>query len=62
MRQGPCQETSGSFSDYLSLMLSKPRISLSNPKLRLKFPRLSLNPIIESFVTPRYHYTGIVLY
>ena len=41
-------EISGSFSDYLSLMLGKPRIRLNNLKTSLKFPCIGLNPIIDS--------------
>ena len=39
-------EISGSFSDYLNLMLGKPRIRLNNLKTSLGFPCLGLNPII----------------
>ena len=39
---------SGSFPDYLSLMLGKPRIRLNNLKTSLRFPCLGLNPIIDS--------------
>ena len=42
------KEISGSFSDYLSLMLGKPRIRLNNLKSSLRFPCLGLNPIIDS--------------
>ena len=41
-------EISGSFSDYLSLMLDKPHKRLNNLKTSLRFPCLGLNPIIES--------------
>ena len=40
----------GSFSDYLSLMLGKPRIRLNNLKNSLRFPCLGLNPIIDSII------------
>ena len=36
------------FSDYLSLILGKPRLRLNNPKTSLRFPCLGLNPIIDS--------------
>ena len=42
------KEISGSFPDYLSLMLGKPRIRLNNLKTSLRFPCLGLNPIIDS--------------
>ena len=42
------KEIPGSFSDYLSLMLGKPRIRLNNLKTSLRFPCLGLNPIIDS--------------
>ena len=45
---GPDKEISGSFPDYLSLMLGKPRIRLNNLKTSLRFPCLGLNPIIDS--------------
>ena len=35
-------------SDYLSLMLGKPRIRITNMKTSLRFPCLGHNPIIES--------------
>ena len=41
---------SGSFSDYLSLMLGKPGIRLNNLKTSLRFPCLGLNPIIHSII------------
>ena len=44
------KEISGSFSDYLSLMLGKPRIRLNNLKTSLKIPRLGLNPITDSII------------
>ena len=42
------KEISRSFSDYLSLMLGKPRIRLNNLKTSLRFPCRGLNPIIDS--------------
>ena len=45
-------EIPGSFSDYLSLMLGKPRIN--NLKTSLRFPCLGLNPIIDSINPPMY--------
>ena len=36
------------FSDYLSLMLGKPRIRLNNLKTSLRCPCLGLNSIIDS--------------
>ena len=41
-------QSSGLFSDYLSLMLGKPRISPNNLKISLRFPYLGLSPIIDS--------------
>ena len=38
----------GSFSDYLSLMLGKPRIRLNNLKTSLRFSCLGRNLIIDS--------------
>ena len=43
-------EISGSFPDYLSLLLGKPRIRLNNLKTLLRFPCLCLNPIIDSII------------
>ena len=40
--------TSGLFSDYLSLMLGKPRIRQNKLNTSLRFPCLGLNPIIDS--------------
>ena len=37
-------------SDYLSLMLGKPRIRLNNLKTSQRFPCLGLNPIIDSII------------
>ena len=48
MGWGLDKEITGSFSDYLSLMLGKPRIRLNNLKTSLRFPCLGLNPIIDS--------------
>ena len=55
-----------SFSDYLSLMLGKPRIRLNNLKTSPRFPCLGLNPIIDSINLPnisdessRYLHVGI---
>ena len=42
------KEISGSFSDYLSLTVGKPRIRLNNLKTNLRFLCLRLNPIIDS--------------
>ena len=42
------KEIASSFSDYLSLMLDKPRIRLNNLKTSLRFPCLGLNAIIDS--------------
>ena len=42
------KKISGSFSDYLSLMLGKPRIRINNLKTSLRLPCLGLNPIIDS--------------
>ena len=42
------EEIPGSFSDYLSLMLGKPRIRLNNLKTSLRYPCLNLSPIIDS--------------
>ena len=42
------KEISGSFSDYLSLMLGKSCIRLNNLETGLRFPCLGLNPIIDS--------------
>ena len=42
------KEISGSFSDYLSLMLGKSHIKQNNLKTILRFPCLGLNPIIDS--------------
>ena len=44
------KEIPGLFSDYLSLMLGKPRIRLNNLKTSLRFPCLGLNPIIDSII------------
>ena len=44
------KEISGSFSDYLGLMLGKPRIRLNNLKTSLRSPCLGLNPIIDSII------------
>ena len=46
----PRKDISGSFSDYLSLMLDKPRIRLKNLKTSPRFPCLGLNPIIDSII------------
>ena len=49
MGQGfAAKDISGSFSDYLSLMLCKPRIRLNNLKNSLRFPCLGLNRILVS--------------
>ena len=48
MGWGLDKEISGSFPDYISLMLGKPRIRLNNLKTSLGFPCLGLNPIIDS--------------
>ena len=48
MGLGLDKEISGSFSDYFSLMLGKPRIRLNNLKTSLRFPCLGLNPIIDT--------------
>ena len=46
----PRQEISGSFPEYLSLMLGKPPIRLNNLKTSLRFTCLGLNPIIDSII------------
>ena len=43
----PRQENLRLFSDYLSLMLGKSRITLNNLKTSLRFPCLGLNPIVD---------------
>ena len=48
------KEISGSFQDYLSLMLGKLRIRLNNLKTSLRFPCLGLNPIIDSIILRLY--------
>ena len=44
------KEISGLFSDYLSLMLGKPRIRQNNLKTSLRFPCLGPNPNIDSII------------
>ena len=44
------KEILGSFSDYLSLMLGKPRIRLNNLKTSLRVPFLGLNSIIDFII------------
>ena len=47
------KEISGSFPDYLSLMLAKkPRIRLNDLKTSLRLPCLGLNPTIDSIFSP----------
>ena len=46
------KEIPGSLSDYFSLMLGKPRITLNNLKTSLRFPCLGLNSIIDSINLP----------
>ena len=48
------KEIPGLFSDYLSLMLGKPRIRLNNLKTSLRFPCLCINPIIDSISLTEY--------
>ena len=52
---------SGSFSDYLSFMLSKPRMRLNNLKTSLEFPCLGLSPIIDFFCLTIYQTNAITL-
>ena len=44
------KKISGSFSDYLSLMLGKPRLRLDNLKTSLRVPFLGLNSIIDFII------------
>ena len=44
------KEISGSFSDYLSFMLGKPRIRLNNLKTSLRVPFLGLKSIIDFII------------
>ena len=50
------KETPGSFSDYLSLTLGKPRIRLNNLKINLRFLCLGLNFIIDSINLSAYRH------